>query len=165
MSHIDRTILERVLSECTEVRKSELENVIDRISTAYARSMIKHGQADFKAIRDKVLDHCDLWDLFLLKPYKTAVAKYFNYRRAYVKQYGYTVGTVDFADKDKVLVAATPNVKILFRARKARGRLAYSDVDTGLTRFSRSRKSNRVPEDLYLKAKRQALAVMNSRRT
>lgn len=166
MSHIDTEIFNKVLSECpVEVESNLFARVILLINERYAKAVSQDSTADFKSIRNEVLDYCDLWDLLLVDPYKSAIGRYYSLRRAKEEKEGYKIGTIFEADENHVLIAASKNVKILFRSHKPKGKLRFGDIDTGRERFSRAKGlSTRVTEDQYLTAKRKALAVMNSRR-
>lgn len=164
MAQIDWEVFSRVISESGDVRPAVLRRVIELISAKYAASIKKEEPINFKAIRDEVLEYCDLWDLFIIGPYKSAVGKYYSLKKQKEAGQKYEVGEVFSANKNSVLIAASPDVKILFQTSKACGKLLFTDIDTGQTRFCLSNKGSKVTEKQYLKAKIKALAVMNSRR-
>lgn len=171
MANIDEAIVEEVVEQFRgPVKRPMLELAIFHINTDYSKQK-KAGvdPIDFETILEDVIDRCDLRTLFELDPYKHALGTYYAKRRAKEKrareERKEAIGTVKEPSDQAVTIRASGEVEIRFKALKSSGKLSFSDIDTGLERIVLYGHSDRVHEELYLKAKRQALAIMNSRRT
>lgn len=170
MPNVDSALLDEVMSECEGVERSMLELAIFHINAEYARLMRRDDAEaiDFEAIMEEALEHCSLRNLFEYKPYKHALGKYYSKRKAAAalerKEKEEVIGEVRNPSDQAVTIRASYEVEIRFKALKESGKLEFLDVDKGEERKVLHGNSQYVSEDLYLRAKRQALAIMNSRR-
>lgn len=154
MSYIEMAIFEKVVAECEYVEGDELKKVIFAINNAYHQALLKKDKADFVSIRDEVLEFRKLYNLFDFKPYKSAIGKYYGRKKAKKKKRGYEVLE---ADGKSVLIAFTSGVTLLFHVRTGSEPLNLYVMKRIPTNAWVSN------EEIFLKAKRQAIAIIRSR--
>lgn len=122
----------------------------------------------------EVFQIAEVLDLFTAKNYRSALGMYFGNRAArkhlgnYKKEAKNTapmpkVGMLQGVSRDRVSVQTTPMVVIKFSALKENGTLMWPEV-TVAERLYYGRPDEKIPDEIFWKAKRQALAAMNSRR-
>lgn len=172
MANIDEDIVAEVVDRFSgEVQHSMLTDAIYQVNTSYAK--LKKADIypiDFETLIEDAIDHCDLRTLFEFEAYKHAIGTYYAKRRAKERkereaQEAVVGKVVGKPSAQAATIRASYEVVICFKALKPSGKLDFLDIDTGVERTILHGQSRTVREDLYLAAKRKALAIMNSRRT
>jgi hypothetical protein len=157
MPYIDTMIFEKVVSEHVDIDSVELESLIFAINREYSSLIKTNETADFKLVRSETLiGMCDQWDLFLHKSYRSALGKYYARKKVKEKKDGYTILEVDTTS---VLVGFRRNVTLLFGVRSV-GSPFNLQVKKRIPE-----KAWVYDEEIFSKAKRQAIAIIRSRQT
>ena len=169
MPVLDEDIFEQVMSECEDVDRACLQNVLWRFNREYALKAEKNEEIDYKELREDSLEYNDLINLFDYVPYKDAVDMYYLLRikklREERKEAEEHVGKATDVSTQEATIRVTTDVSITFKARKPTGKLKFPyDIDTGFERTVFIGSSKYVPDEPYKKARLQAMVIMNKER-